>query len=195
MSKLIFIFLFSVPAYLTPPFADSSYTQYSWKEFYQLPEVNQQINFSNPDLSLLSACVYYASNEQREKKGKKPFSFSPELKNAAQFHTQEMTINNFISHNNPYKPPYKTVDKRMKKFNCHYKMYGENIACYSTEESTYLEVGRQLVEDWMNSKGHRDNLMNQVFTHLGCGVNIIPWAKQDGSFLIYSTQDFGGMSY
>ncbi len=195
MSKLIFIFLFSITVYLTPAFPDSSYAQYSWKEFYQLPEVNQQIDFDNPDLSLLSACVFYASNEQREKKDKKQFSFSAELKNATQFHTQEMTSNKFFSHNNPYKFQYKTMDKRIKKFNCRFKTYGENIACFSTEEMTYLEAGKQLVEDWMNSKGHKANLMNQQFTHLGCGVGIIPWVKQEGSYLIYATQDFGGMSY
>jgi len=195
MFKLISVLLLSVTGYFIPTFSDSSYTQYSWKEFYQLPEVNDLIDFDHPNLNLLSACVFYASNEQREQKDKKQFFFSADLRNTAQFHTQEMTDRNFFSHYNPYKSQYKTLEKRIKEFNCRFNVYGENIALFSTEEITYLEAGKQLVKDWMNSKGHRTNLMNQQFTHLGCGVKIMPYKGEEGTYLIYSTQDFGGLGY
>lgn len=176
-------------------FPDSSYTQYSWKEFYQLPEVNQSIDFGNPDLSLLSACIFYVSNEQRVIKGKKEFTFSVTLRNAAQFHTEEMITKKFFSHNNPKNTAYATMTKRIKKFNCRFDMYGENIAYFSTDDITYLEAAKELVNDWMNSKGHRYNLMNSQFIHLGCGVGIKPWAEERGAYLIYATQDFGGLGY
>src|SRR4051812_23513221 len=136
MKKVLFILaLIGVTAFSFP---DTSYNQYIWEEFYQLSEANKQVDFEHPDLALLDACIFFATNEQRELKNKSAFTFSASLRNAADFHTQEMITKNFFNHINPKNPPYKTPTKRLDKFGARFNTYGENIAYYSSEETTYL---------------------------------------------------------
>jgi uncharacterized protein YkwD len=59
--------------------------------------------------------------------------------------------------------------------------YGENIAMgYSSPNATMV--------GWMNSPGHRANILNPSFTHLGVGVNIGKW---DVWYRSVATQNFG----
>ena len=70
-----------------------------------------------------------------------------------------MQKNNYFDHNSPtYGSPF----DMMKKFGISYKSAGENIA---QGQRTPEEV----VQAWMNSAGHRANILNSGFTHIGVG--------------------------
>lgn len=115
-------------------------------------------------------------NIEREKEGLCLLTMDSTLSNVAQLKSQDMIDNNYFEHNSPV---YGTPFEMMKSFGVKYRIAGENIAM---GHSTPKEV----VRGWMNSEGHRKNIMNPRFTHLGMGV-----ARAE-SGRIYWTQMFTG---
>ncbi|MER2000423.1 MAG: CAP domain-containing protein, partial [Lysinibacillus sp.] len=77
----------------------------------------------------------------------------------AKYKSQDMHDKNYFSHTSPtYGSPF----DMMKKFDISYKSAGENIAKGQTSAT-------QVMEAWMNSSGHRANIMDAKFTHIGVG--------------------------
>lgn len=84
----------------------------------------------------------------------------------------------------------KAFYERMKYFGASFNGCAENIA-YSEFDSgyTYLDIAKDFVQMWMDSEGHRQNLLCTAYLELGCGTCI----KFTGTFYrVYATQDFGG---
>lgn len=90
-------------------------------------------------------------NEQRELKGRAGFTLDPHLNEYAQKHAEWMARHNNLQHSN--------INKLMGK----YSTAGENIAWNQGSE-------KEVVNAWMNSAGHRANIMNRSFTNVGFGV-------------------------
>ena len=82
-----------------------------------------------------------------------------ELSRVARFKSQDMHDRRYFSHNSPtYGSPF----DMMKSFGISYRSAGENIACgYKTPQS--------VVDGWMNSSGHRANILNSSYTQIGVG--------------------------
>ena len=82
-----------------------------------------------------------------------------ELSRVARYKSQDMKDKKYFSHTSPtYGSPF----DMMKSFGISYKTAGENIAYgYSTPEA--------VVKGWMNSEGHRKNILNPSFTQIGVG--------------------------
>ena len=115
-------------------------------------------------------------NVERSKRGLKELSFNTQLSNVATLKSQDMIDQNYFSHTSPtYGSPF----DMMKQFNISYRTAGENIAM---GQKTPAEV----VNAWMNSQGHRENILNSNFTEIGVGV-----AKSSNGTL-YWTQMFIG---
>lgn len=115
-------------------------------------------------------------NVERSKRGLSELSFNTELSNVATLKSQDMINKNYFDHTSPtYGSPF----DMMKKFNISYRTAGENIA---KGQRTPAEV----VNSWMNSSGHRANILNANFTDIGIGV-----AKSSNGTL-YWTQMFIG---
>jgi uncharacterized protein YkwD len=76
-------------------------------------------------------------------------------------HSQDMKDNNYFSHETL---EGETLVDRLAEFDVKYEMAGENIA------AQYVD-GIAASEGWLNSKGHRETLLNEEFTHLGVGVD------------------------
>ncbi|MGE4485480.1 MAG: CAP domain-containing protein, partial [Oscillospiraceae bacterium] len=112
-------------------------------------------------------------NEQREANGLAPLTLSSELSNVARAKSQDMHDNNYFSHTSPtYGSPF----DMLKAFGISYRAAGENIAMgYATPEA--------VVNGWMNSAGHRANILNSAYTQIGVGY------VADGN---YWTQEFIG---
>ena len=90
--------------------------------------------------------------------------------------SQDMAQNNYFSHTSPtYGSPFDL----MKKYGISYRTAGENIAMGQTSPS-------QVMNGWMNSEGHRANILNSSFTKIGVGV------VQNASGRYYWTQHFTG---
>ena len=98
-------------------------------------------------------------NEIRIENGLRPLTYDWELSRVARYKSQDMKDNKYFSHTSPvYGSPF----QMMKSFGIKYRSAGENIAKgYATPEA--------VVEGWMNSSGHRANILNSSFTHIGVG--------------------------
>lgn len=98
-------------------------------------------------------------NEERAKNGIKALTYDWQLGRVARYKSQDMKDNGYFSHTSPvYVSPF----QMMKSFGISYKTAGENIA---RGQST----PRAVVNAWMNSPGHRANILNSSFTHIGVG--------------------------
>ena len=136
---------------------------------------NNDQSSSNSFLSFQKEVVRLV-NVERTKRGLSELSFNTELSHVATLKSQDMINKNYFDHTSPtYGSPF----DMMKKFNISYRSAGENIAM---GQRTPAEV----VEAWMNSKGHRENILNSSYTDLGVGVA----KKSDGT--LYWTQMFIG---
>lgn len=98
-------------------------------------------------------------NEQRRSYGLSDLVFDSELQRVAKAKAQDLVANNYFSHNSPtYGSPF----DMMKSFGITYKTAGENIAGNSTLKGA--------VTAWMNSSGHRENILNNAYNYTGIGV-------------------------
>lgn len=99
-------------------------------------------------------------NIERSKNGLAPIKVNAELSKVATTKAQDMIDKNYFNHTSP---TYGTPFDMMKKFNINYTAAGENIA-YGQKTPTIVMNG------WMNSSGHRANILNSNFTEIGVGV-------------------------
>lgn len=82
-----------------------------------------------------------------------------ELQNVARAKAEDMVKNNYFSHTSPtYGSPF----DMMKSFGVSYKTAGENIAGNSSNTGA--------VNAWMNSEGHKANILNSSFNYTGVAV-------------------------
>ncbi len=118
-------------------------------------------------------------NVEREAHNLHPLSYNQELTVAARLHSQDMGDRNFFSHTTP-KPDEIEFQDRITDAGYNYQTCGENIAAgYATPAA--------VVDGWMNSDGHRANILDPDYCDIGVG-----YAAVDGSdFYHYWTQDFG----
>lgn len=115
-------------------------------------------------------------NVERAKLGLGQLSLNAKLSNVATLKSQDMINKNYFSHTSPtYGSPF----EMMKKFNISYKTAGENIA-------KGQKTPAQVVNAWMNSQGHRENILNKNYTEIGIGV------AKDAKGTLYWTQMFIG---
>ncbi|QWH41342.1 serine protease [Bacillus mycoides] len=110
-------------------------------------------------LSEFEQRVVELTNAERTKQGLPALQIDTELSKVARAKSEDMQKNNYFDHNSPtYGSPF----DMMKKFGISYTSAGENIA---QGQRTPEEV----VQAWMNSAGHRANILNSGFTHIGVG--------------------------
>lgn len=102
-------------------------------------------------------------NAERTKAGLKPLAWDADLARVANIKAKDMVDNNYFSHTSPtYGSPF----EMMRKFGIQYRTAGENLAGYSSVEGAHNGL--------MNSEGHRRNILNPSFTHIGIGVQKSP---------------------
>nr|WGD90283.1 CAP domain-containing protein [Bacillus subtilis] len=103
--------------------------------------------------------VVELTNAERQKQGLKPLQIDETLSKSARAKSQDMKDKNYFDHQSPtYGSPF----DMMKSFGISYKTAGENIA-------KYQKTPEEVVKAWMNSEGHRKNILNPNFTHIGVG--------------------------
>ncbi len=113
-------------------------------------------------------------NEERAKVGLKPLKENWELARVARFKSQDMIDHRYFSHQSP---TYGTPFQMIKDFGLTYHAAGENIAAGQTS-------AQAVVTAWMNSDGHRKNILSSQFTEIGVGY------VTGGSYGHYWTQMF-----
>lgn len=98
-------------------------------------------------------------NIERANNGLKPLTEDWELSRVARYKSQDMRDNNYFSHTSPvYGSPFDMI----KSFGITYRSAGENIA-------RGQKTPEAVVRAWMNSSGHRANILNASYNKIGVG--------------------------
>lgn len=101
------------------------------------------------------------TNAERKKQGLPALQAYPELNNVADMKAKDMNDKGYFSHTSPtYGSPF----DMMRDFGITYESAGENIAQGQRSPE-------EVVNAWMNSEGHRANILNDKYTHIGVGFD------------------------
>ena len=112
------------------------------------------VNASTEEIELLKLI-----NAERTKNGLGELKFDDEVLKVARLKAKDLVDNNYFSHTSPtYGSPF----DMMKSFGITYKTAGENIAGNSTLQGA--------VTAWMNSEGHRANILSNAYNYTGIGI-------------------------
>lgn len=111
-------------------------------------------------------------NKERVLHGLRPLQVDTTLTAAARAKSQDMVSKNYFSHTSP---TFGSPAQLLQKYGVRYTAYGENIA----QGGSAVQIHQM----WMNSPGHRANMLNGAFTHVGIGV-------VSGSGGLTATQEF-----
>ena len=116
------------------------------------------------------------ANEERIAAGLSPLRRNAILEAQAEQYACEMLHYDFFAHENPVTGT--TLRDRNHEFGYAFSFIGENLAAGQ-------RTPREAMSDWMNSDGHRENIMNPRFEDLGVGIRV------GGNYDIYWVQEFG----
>jgi len=202
---------------------DSLFYKMSASDFMKLPEVNKPIDARNPNPALLDAALFHLTNVERIKFNLPVFIYSHQIHKAAIEHTESMIDRNFYGHENPNSPAHKTLSDRIFLQTMEFKEMAENIAqhdilggteniyCFKIPKNgqdyiflnceskkpiltfTYAELAKSVVNGWMNSQHHRENILNPRLKSMACAGRFSnnPYKTQKSTYARL-TQDFGG---
>ena len=98
-------------------------------------------------------------NEIRVQNGLSALTYNWELSRVARYKSQDMVDNRYFSHTSP---TYGTPFQMIRSFGLSYRSAGENIA-YGQR------TPQAVVNAWMNSSGHRANILSSSYTQIGVG--------------------------
>jgi len=112
-------------------------------------------------------------NEVRQAAGISPVQPDDELREVALAHSTDMADHHFFAH---VSPSTGSPADRLRRSNLLVSMFGENIAAAATPEVAHQSL--------MNSPGHRANMLQPLFTHVGIGAR-----KTDAGIVV--TMNFG----
>lgn len=113
-------------------------------------------------------------NVERAKAGLQALTQNWQLSRVARYKSQDMIDKGYFAHNSPtYGSPF----RMMESFGIKYSAAGENIAMGQQSPA-------QVMNAWMNSPGHRNNIMSPSFTQIGVGL------AKDKNGRMYWTQMF-----
>ncbi len=98
-------------------------------------------------------------NGERTSRGLAPLQIHEGLTELGRLKSQDMITHNYFAHQSPtYGSPF----NMMQQAGISYRYAGENLAGSSTVERAHTAL--------MNSPGHRANILNPNFTHIGIGI-------------------------
>lgn len=121
-------------------------------------------------------------NKQRATKGLKALCVHPALQKAAEAHSQDMIDKDYFTHNSQ---DGTTFAQRIKREGYNYRTAGENIAWGSGS----LGSPDNIFKGWMNSSGHKANIMNKSYREVGIGAVAGTYKSYAGATMW--TADFG----
>ncbi len=129
-------------------------------------------------LSQVESEIVRLCNIEREKLGLKPLISNPRLDEIARYKSEEMGQYNYFEHKSPISG-YQSWDLAKKVFGYEYRSFGENIwmkRATASNPKQYLPTFKanitasEIVDGWMNSDGHRENILSTKYGKIGVGV-------------------------
>ncbi len=160
----------------------------------------ERIDIGNIDYTKLQAVIFHVTNTQRAQNGLPLLSHHPLLEKAAKLHAKRMTELDFYEHEDPYDTNLRKPSDRGRHVGITNAMLAENIHFFgglsagmgesiyelpgrgkysftpsgpAIEMHTYLSFADAIVEEWMNSPGHRANILEREVYQLGVGVEFL----------------------
>ena len=116
------------------------------------------------------------TNDTRSEHGLSWLEPDQELERIANLHGRDMLSRDYIDH---YSPEGKNATIRVAEG--HRRLFGvvgENIAAYDSRPMAFEELGGRIMNGWMNSPGHRDNILASGYNVIGVGC----WREGDGRY-------------
>ncbi|OAH61332.1 CAP domain-containing protein [Domibacillus aminovorans] len=127
----------------------------------------QQTEQKAGSVSAFEQQVFELVNQERAKQGVKALQLDTKLSDVARTKSQDMKNKGYFSHQSPtYGSPF----DMMKQFGITYKSAGENIA-------KGQQTPEEVMDAWMNSDGHRKNILSADYTHIGVGYVDGHWTQ------------------
>jgi uncharacterized protein YkwD len=142
------------------------------------------IGFAAPAIENLDALadeVVRLVNIERKKHGATPLSINKELNKSARFHADFMAEHDCFAHLCPNEP---NLGKRARDAGYDWRAVAENIAAGQAGAA-------EVVADWMTSPGHRANILNPVYKHIGIGYVLVDQDGGEVTMRHYWVQNFG----
>jgi uncharacterized protein YkwD len=202
---------------VTAAASGTNFFQLTPKQFSEAKEAKQEIRLEAVNSELLTAAVLHETNRRRAEKGLPALKYHPKAQQPAEIQSQIMKRRGSISHENPENPRFATLPKRIQSVGVNPGFAAENVATafglqyqsgrafYKREEAgkmvfsylpngaairphTYESFARALVDAWMNSPGHRDNILHKEPLYLG--VSCVAGMGESGMPVFYCTQVF-----
>jgi uncharacterized protein YkwD len=131
--------------------------------------------------TILELDLLNKTNAARAENGLPALQADETLALAARHHALEMVTLNYFSHQSPT-PESATPPDRIARAGSPFVAVGENIA--KMPPMTVASLASQTVDGWMNSPGHRANILQAAYTHVGFGI------AQDAQGYTYVVQNF-----
>ena len=169
------------------------------KGFFAIEDLKRPLDPERLDAVLLSAALFHETNEHRRLYSKPRLARSVPLERAALAHAESMVRHGFFAHENPKEPELATLQKRVKhaglgepgflaeniatQFGLHYRagtpvfrVERDGQRGFSTSADgpliprhSYRSFAAAVLEDWMDSPEHRDNINSDRAEALGAG--------------------------
>lgn len=131
-----------------------------------IPSAGTMTSFENEVITLV--------NRERTKRGLMALKQNWQLCRVARYKSQDMAAKHYFSHTSPtYGSPFTMI----QNFGIRFSAAGENIAMGQ-------RTPQEVMTSWMNSPGHRSNILSPAYTQIGVG------AAKDSRGVIYWTQQF-----
>jgi uncharacterized protein YkwD len=132
------------------------------------------------DIASLERSTLDEVNRVREENGSAPLRIDPGLQRIARDYAHELAERRDLSHVSKT-PGKRTIDERVHSVGLSPRDYGENLALLTSSPQA---VPRTVVRMWLNSHGHRRNMLDRTFTRTGLGIAL------GSDHVWYLTQDF-----
>ena len=120
-------------------------------------------------------------NQQRGVAGAKPLKLNAKLTAAAEEHSQDMALNDYLEHT--------SLDGRSPEA----RILASGYDAFTSSENVAggLATPESVVQAWMASPGHRANILNPRLTEMGVGCYFLENDLGSTNYRYYWTQDFG----
>lgn len=179
--------------------AGADWTAMEPEKFEALPAVQARVDFAAFDAALMRAAIFHETNRVRRQLGLPAFRHVAALDEAADMKAGAGVLQSELTHDNPM-PLTAHPANRVKAAGVDYQQVAENIARHGlldlphgqtqvgvwqrggrnvfyhldtkqpVELRSYAGFARSVVRAWMESPGHRANIVNPVYSALGCAA-------------------------
>ncbi len=156
------------PQIVNPDVIYSGMTLSLPQKAYKQPSASKPPVQQAAEVGTFAKEVFAIVNQERAKAGLQALKLDSRLSSMAKDKAVDMAKNNYFDHTSPtYGSPF----DMMKKYGISYNYAGENIAMGQRN-------AQEVMKDWMNSPGHRKNILSANFDTIGIGYYNGYWVQE-----------------